>query len=267
MSLILEALKKSEAERQLGKAPGLTTPMPSLQRTRQGARAPLLLVAAVIAVSGALLWWWLQPAISPTAKLEPVAADAATEITSPPARIPDDQATDTQASVEMDTPGEIAGTPPASRADGTRVAPALPIAERNRTEVAATPADPEFESVERESVPIDPSLPAALRADQPADDASRQVTDSAEPPRDPLGVASGDLVRIDQLPGAERDALPPLKQSMHVFAEEASTRFVLIDGRRYGEGDLISPSLRIVEIRRDGTVLEFQLRRLLLPRP
>jgi general secretion pathway protein B len=40
MSLILEALKKSEAERRLGRAPGLSTPMPSFRRRRRNLMWP-----------------------------------------------------------------------------------------------------------------------------------------------------------------------------------------------------------------------------------
>lgn len=67
--------------------------------------------------------------------------------------------------------------------------------------------------------------------------------------------------------GAERRGrLPPLKVSMHVYAEAAGDRVVLIDGRRLREGDEISPGLRLVEIRRDGSVLELEGQRFLLPR-
>jgi len=43
-------------------------------------------------------------------------------------------------------------------------------------------------------------------------------------------------------------------------------RVVLIDGRRVREGDEISPGLRLLEIRRDGSVLELDGQRFLLPR-
>src|SRR5688500_14815166 len=60
MSLILDALKKSEAERQLGRAPGLTSPMP-LRRGETGerARSPLryALWLAIVAMAIAAAWW------------------------------------------------------------------------------------------------------------------------------------------------------------------------------------------------------------------
>ncbi len=56
MSLILEALKKSEAKRRLGEAPDLGTPFSSPRR--RGNLVPVLFVAIVAA--GAFGWWYLR---------------------------------------------------------------------------------------------------------------------------------------------------------------------------------------------------------------
>ena len=58
MSLILEALKKSEAERRLGQAPGLMTPV-AISRT-SGLRSRWLLVTGALLGAAALAagWWW-----------------------------------------------------------------------------------------------------------------------------------------------------------------------------------------------------------------
>ena len=66
MSLILEALKKSEARRQLGEAPGLGTPF-TVTRQRRSA-LPLILVLIVVAAG--LGWWYVRtmpPAPAPAA--------------------------------------------------------------------------------------------------------------------------------------------------------------------------------------------------------
>ena len=62
MSLILEALKKSEAKRRLGEAPDLGTPFSSPRR--RGNLVPVLFIAIVAA--GAFGWWYLRkPAATP----------------------------------------------------------------------------------------------------------------------------------------------------------------------------------------------------------
>jgi len=64
MSLILEALKKSEAKRRLGEAPDLGTPFATPRR--RGRVLPLLVLAIIAA--GALGWWLLrQPTPAGTA--------------------------------------------------------------------------------------------------------------------------------------------------------------------------------------------------------
>jgi general secretion pathway protein B len=65
MSLILEALKKSEAKRRLGEAPDLGTPFSAPRR--RGNLVPVLFLAVVAA--GAMGWWYLR---------KPTAAPAST---------------------------------------------------------------------------------------------------------------------------------------------------------------------------------------------
>jgi len=52
MSLILEALKKSEAKRRLGAAPDLGTPFAARRR-----RSPIVPIVVVVLVAAALVWW------------------------------------------------------------------------------------------------------------------------------------------------------------------------------------------------------------------
>src|SRR5512146_1767814 len=72
MSLILEVLKKSEARRQRGEAPGLGTPFTVARRRR----SPLpLIVIGILFLSG-LGWWFLRP--RPAATATPATAATAT---------------------------------------------------------------------------------------------------------------------------------------------------------------------------------------------
>src|SRR5436305_123107 len=51
MSLILEALRKSEAERRLGSAPGVLAPMPVLHAPAPRRRSPLAIAAFALALA------------------------------------------------------------------------------------------------------------------------------------------------------------------------------------------------------------------------
>ena len=83
MSLILEALKKSEARRNLGEAPGIGTPFTVAPRRRSV--LPLLLV--LIVVAGALGWYFLRtpPVVTETAKAGAATGETITSHPAPPA--------------------------------------------------------------------------------------------------------------------------------------------------------------------------------------
>jgi general secretion pathway protein B len=65
---------------------------------------------------------------------------------------------------------------------------------------------------------------------------------------------------------AIRQSLPPLKLSMHVWNADPARRFVILGETRATEGENAADDLRIVEIRRDGVVLDFRGTLFLLPR-
>lgn len=280
MSLILEALKKSEAERRLGQVPGLMTPV---QRTapRRDSRWPLL-IALLLAIALAMVagWWWMQREAAPSAA--PDDAQRAEATPAAPTNLP--PAND----------AVVATPPPAPTADPVTSAPAP-------TMPAELPSDPDFVSRERESRPVAANTPEPIDAAQTAPRAPPQPAAAPAPrpiaqtPRvtpsapaatvqavpatsTPLAAAEPaptppaaeetleHLPRLVDLPASERDALPPLKLTMHVYAADAAARFVLIDGQRLGQGERLSPTLTLSEIRRDGAVFESDGRRFLIPR-
>lgn len=270
MSLILEALKKSEAERRLGQAPGLMTPMPSPQRVRSHV-APIAAAATAVLVIGIATWWWWWQHETPSER-EPGPASASTQIQSSNESTPTATASIPQPAQASERPEAAADIPAAQ----TSSAP------RDNDVSADTPHDPGFESIERESIPQAAAASTAVTQTPPPVPASAPETvaeearGTAPPIESALPVAATpvqressepEYPRLDQLPVDERGALPPLKLSMHVFSEQVPDRFVLIDGRRYGEGEKLANSLQVVSIRRDGVLLDFNGRLFLLPRP
>lgn len=76
MSYILDALRRADAERQRGQAPGLQQvtheaprPAPAAGTGWMGWAVALLAFLALLAAGGAAVWWWLQP--GPTAPPPP----------------------------------------------------------------------------------------------------------------------------------------------------------------------------------------------------
>lgn len=79
MSYILEALKKSQAERQLGELPSIHAPQVQLQPapdTSGQRRLPLWIATGAACAVAAAWWWWPAPVVAPApvAAVAPVAA-------------------------------------------------------------------------------------------------------------------------------------------------------------------------------------------------
>ncbi|HET6603347.1 MAG TPA: general secretion pathway protein GspB [Xanthomonadaceae bacterium] len=255
MSLILEALKKSEAERRLGQAPGLLSPTPRISHRRP---APWILVSvAVVALAGVLASaWWLgrsgawapepathtDPAPAPAQRTvatspEPTPAAAPEQIAPPPRRQHNAAASTDPATRRPPHPDpSLAGSVPAPAATAT------PAAAGDRS--GSTEPDP---------------------STSPATSPPAYEPESAAPAADVPPIEA--LPTLRELAAAERAALPPLSITMHVYAQVPARRFVLIDGRRRSEGDRLAEGLVLEQIRRDGAVLNLRGRRFLLPRP
>jgi len=232
MSLILDALRKSEAERRRGQAPDLFAPVAATTAVRGKQPVAMIGVAlAALAAAAIVVFWPTQPSHSPV----PGNADELTPQPAPPIATP------------AVVPAAVAPIASAPRL------PARPPVETNGKPIAVKPgAGP-------------PPAIAVATAPPPIESASAtpSETASAEPTPD---TAEPDLPTLATLDSAARAALPPLQLSMHVWNPDASRRFAIIDGQRLGEGGKLAGAV-VAQIRRDGVVLEIDGRQYLLPRP
>ena len=227
MSLILDALRKSEAERRRGQAPDLfaSLPVPAAPRRPDLLHFwPWPVFVALVLGAGYVLWPDREeatPAIAEIMQSDAAEADRqyvpplSTQAATPPSTMP--------------VPVVAAAVPPS------------PVA------VPPSPVQPAVMSPS----PVPPQTAIAATAVPPA------PTDNSD---------GESLPPIAVLAASERAALPPLKLSMHVWNSEPGKRFAIIDGQRVAEGSMVGSS-RIGEIRRDGVVLDINGRRILLPRP
>jgi general secretion pathway protein B len=246
MSLILDALRKSEAERRRGEAPGLFTALPTSSATpaRKSSRLPWFLLLAIFVV--ALMAWWVWPT-------PPAASPVIAEVVAPS---PSSRRTPGPIESGPLDPGVRRGDdlaqrapPPASPVIAEVVAPS-PSSRRTPGPIESSPVDPGVHRGDdvSQSLPVPPPPPPSAAPETPA-----------EPPLEALPT-------LASLAPAERAALPPLKLSMHVWSEAPNARLAIIDGQRVMEGSTVGGSI-VAEIRRDGVVLEVHGRRYLLPRP
>jgi general secretion pathway protein B len=258
MSLILEALRKSEAQRRLGQAPDLHSTATSA--TPRGRLPRWLLPALALMLVGAVAWWLGRMAVPDPSNgmaTEAIVAPLPLPLETGPSPVatPDAPASGMSpaASSPPATPAATAtdaAAPAAARAPAPAPSPApAPAVTRPAAETTTPPA-----AAPQSGPQPAPGIPPATH-DAPA--AAATATDGVE----------HDLLRLADLPAATRARLPELRISMHVFAEEPTRRFAIIDGRRVGEGGLLEGQGVVEAIRRDGIVVDFDGQRVLLPRP
>ncbi len=259
MSLILEALRKSEAERQRGRAPGLFVAQSAApvdaRRTPGWAWALGALLVAVLLTWG--LREWQRNTAPPAFTADAAGGAAATPVDT---AAPTPRAPATAPAEVIATAPPPAALAPESAPAAVALAPAIPDAPLASASapVAATVAAPVAAPI---AAPIAAPVAAQLAAPVPAPIAPPAAA------AEPAATAEPTLPSLAQLPASERAQLPALKLSMHVYADDPAQRFVILDGQRLGEGASPAAGVVLQQIRRDGLVLSVNGRQLLLARP
>ena len=234
MSFILDALKKSELDRQRQSVPGLVDSGVARPRPRLPAWA--IALGLLLAVNLLVLLFVLMRSFlgspHPPAAMQP--RDSAAGITA-------------------------AGVP----------ATGPPAAESRFSPLAAPVYAPEIPVAP--SPPAAGSIPAPQEAARPVY-AGGTVSNKVRR-QDPLLTdedykANDDevLPTINEVTLTGAQALPELHLDVHVFATRAAERFVYVNMRKYHEGATLQEGPSIERIRRDGVILSYQGLRFLLPR-
>lgn len=253
MSLILEALRKSEAERQRGRAPGLFVEQrPARADERRVPAWAWALGAALLAVLLAWGWReWRRPGVVVVTTAQP-SADTVTEAR-PTAIAPRTEP----------APGEPGSLAPITLAPAPEAVAEVPVPAPAPTVNASAGQAVEPVATPTSAAPNTPALPRSEAIGAPVPPTAAPAPVAPMPAPEPAATLPG----IEALPATARAALPPLKLSMHVYADTPAQRFVILDGQRLGEGASPSSGVVLEEIRRDGLVLSVNGQRLLLARP
>ncbi len=261
MSILLDALKKSEAQRRLGATPTLDSPIQSTRVSGNG--GPRWVPVALVALAAAAMTWFGWNGAP-----EPHSADSAVSLTAtepapsgvernpapvprsrarPAAAEPDDRTPDETDSVErkrrlLGTTFESFKAPPEDEeASGASSEPGAEAASRDTAERTPTQA-PEAASSRTEAT-----------SDILAEEAAAGLSRAA--PRD---EPAEDTISYWQLPGSARSSMPELRIRVLVYAEQPENRFLLINDLRLREGEEVESGLRLEEIRRDRAVFSYR---------
>ncbi|MGB0133477.1 general secretion pathway protein GspB [Dokdonella sp.] len=314
MSLILEALKKSERQRHLGESPSLGSPVMAVSRRRS--MLPALIILILLGLIA--LWWFKRDTDGPVvpAQAPPVAATAPAPVATDSTTFND--APITSATPPADTRREVAQSTAASRQPRSKVPPDATsgLAPDLREKVKSGEVVVPNTQLLKPGQPATIDEPAQAAAAAGADDAQAEqnaaaaamaqaaaagktnpdklesVADTAATPAAavsapapvpaapapapapaaqstattaPAVAPASDIQLIWELPYATRREIPEIRLTMHVYADQPAQRFVIINDDRQVEGDAVG-DLKLIEIRRDGVVFDFEGQRFLYPR-
>lgn len=264
MSYILDALRKAEKDRNLGRPPSLgdvTSTTARAPAAHGPSRRVLALIALVLGmlVMAMLLWPSAPqvaappavPAIAPAPVPAPVAAtpEPTTDTTIAMQPLPDERTVDPTVGADVaaesiddlmdDQARALSAEEPELPLEED--VPAAPAAAPSRAKAAPAPAAPA----------VVESAPAAV-VDTPA-------------PEPEAAAAVDDVPLLRDMPSDYRGAFPELSVDVHVYHEEPARRWALINGKKAVEGSTLAEGPTISEIRPDGIVFDFRGRPTLFP--
>jgi general secretion pathway protein B len=259
MSFILEALKKSEQQRQQQATPAkkVNKRTLSLQASPSGRRFPWI-VAGLLPLILLCGWWYFvqtdksqtapQMVVQSTSPVPPQAVatpDTAVKVTTTEIL---------QQEVEEANPAMQSAPPQA-----TIAVESSPVPRALGSPKTTQPAPLQgkiFSTADRKIQTIDaPVETLVISQPEPQPFAEEELYPSST--RLPL---------YSELPGGLRGRMPAINMNMHFYNKEPNRRLVRINDLLLHEGDWVARDLQLVEISGDGATLDFLGKTFILPR-
>src|SRR5215472_1808906 len=256
MSFILDALKKSESDRQRQNGPALFEVRVAPPRTRLPLWA--IAIALLLVVNLGVVMWMLLRHQHASAAIGPQPVTAAA--TTPPSTGIPVPVVATSAPL---APGTAPPTPAAPPEPAAPPAPAAAPGTAGTLAGTAAPTPPTAH---------DAASAVAGTVNGAPDSANAEDYAPAEEPPAPglgnhvrRGTASGVPLYQDvsATPGTQ---LPQLRLDLHVFAARPQDRFVMINMHKLREGDTLPDGVHLDSITPEGAVLSYNGSKFLLPR-
>lgn len=236
MSFILDALKKSESDRQRQGGPALFEVKVAPPRTRLPLWA--IALALLLAVNAVIVAWMMLRHPSPPAQATAAAGPGAA-VTAVPALA--------TGAVAQPAPTVVTGAAVASAAAATQPPLTAP------PPAATLPAAGVAASGGTEEPNPEDLAPAAEPGPSLGGGHVRRDTADGVPLYQELAVA----------PGAK---MPQLRLDLHVYAARPQERFVMINMHKLREGEALPEGVRVESITPEGAVMSYNGSRFLLPR-
>lgn len=247
MSYILDALKKSEKERQRGQVPDLLTGQDTVPPgTKKRTVWPYLLLGALL-LNAALLLLWKYPSQpkktdesgpSKIIQQQPLPLETAPTVTNIAKKVPEDKDTKKKKAV-----ASKAVTPEQPSKSKSR--PAFDLLGR----AADKPLQAETPKVPAVAAPVVQETKQAGKAGQ------KQATESHVA----AAAAPGKKIyRRDELPASVQKGLPDFNITVSIYSDNPAARLIKVNGETLREGESLSSGLKLEEILQNGAVMSYQ---------
>ncbi len=231
MSFILDALRKSDAERQRAAAPGLADVRYVPRRSRRSIWLPILVVVLAANMVFMGVRWFGSGSERPAAAPELTASSPSTS-------------------------GQPAAALPVEPAPAADIRPLARETEFGEP-LLEPQADPEY-------APTPP--PVAAAATDPVSSAPAPDAAPVTPVTPSRILVNNELPTAEQLIGSGVLSIPMLNLDLHVYSDKVASRFVVISSRKYKEGAQLTEGPAVESITKDGVILAYQGRRFTLSR-
>jgi general secretion pathway protein B len=262
MSILLEALKKSERQRQLGETPTLQTSIDDQPQSQVGLNhwIPLSLMALSACV---MVWFgWQQfrvPELGNDSAV-PVAV-AKTDVEPQPRTMTESFQAEGKSQEEQAVP------PPAgskkSEDEKTRLNRSFNDFTADNDEAEATP--PTSNQIVAAELPSTQEAEPELEGEPESEPLKTRPRQSrAEPGQSGIEPHISEPISYWELPQGVRDDLPEIKITVLVYADKPDDRFLLTNGQRMAEKDELQDGLVLDEIRKDGAIFLYRKYRFLV---
>lgn len=244
MSFILNALRKSEQERQALQPETVNDrillPQQPQQRRNKTAKFLVFLIVANVLVIGGFAWFIRNDLM--------FTPDTAPSISKPlPA-----QETPIASESQAETP------PPKSKPDANSIAELI---DGQKPEPAPLPLKP---IIAKKPV-VDP-LKQSATVSKSTPPIQQTAVDIQPAPPEPIPVKN-DLLFLNDLPFDFRQTIPKFTINVFVYSQQPEDRWVMIDMVKYKPGQQIKDALLLQEIRPDSLVVVYQNRTFQIKRP
>ena len=264
MSYILDALRKSDQQRQRSAAPTLLAVQETAVAPKRPAYLAYGLLAATLVGAGVVIGWlrpW-EPEKEAPAKPEPVSATPVESTARQPATARSEMAAQPKVEPKLQNsmepaqapaPTEIVPKPQPKLPGAARSAQTAPAASAMAPKSKPKPkpeqsarAKPETDRPPRAADMAAPGRTAPPAPDRPVDSAT---ADAADLPA---------VISMAELPPSVRQELPAMKISVHAYSSNPRARMVGVDYKILREGDYLVPGLKLEQITPDGMIFDYK---------